>query len=958
MEAERWRSIERALQDVLDAPADQRAGVLLRSCSDDQPLCQEVESLLRHHAAAGRFLETPAFLTVPPRPGSTIGHYRILEEIGVGGMGVVCRAEDTKLGRIVALKFLAGRFSSTPEALERLRDEARAASALNHPNVCVIYDIDEVDGEQFIAMEFIEGRTLADLVSGMPLEVERVAAIGRRMAEALAAAHDRGIVHLDLKPANVMVAPSGLVKVLDFGVARLLRRDLRGVAATAAADTTAMAGTLPYMSPEQLRGQAVDHRADVFALGAVLYEMATGQRPFQGDTVADLVDRILHCAPIAPRQLNRRVPPRLAGLLLRCLQKDPDRRHLGAAVVAAELRQLSTRSHRLGRAGPWLMAALVTLGAVSAMSWSIDRRRDPPTQASWEQLTDFPDSATSPALSSDGRMLTFIRGSSTFVGPGDIYLKTLPDGDVRQVTDNRQQKQDPMFTPDGSRISYTTGPLPYNVWSVPVSGGPPQPMMRNASTMTWIGDGRVMFGEVRGAPHMALVTADERRRDVRDVYVPARVSGMAHRGYRSPDGQWVLVAEMDTGGQGWLPCRLVPLDGSSVGHQVGPANAPCTSAAWSPDGDWMYLSAAVDGGNHIWRQRFPHGDPEQVTFGPTQEEGIAMAADGRSLITSVGTAQSTLWLRDANGERRIRQRSDGRHTAIQSGWSHAVLHRVEAIARPGPRRGRRLVGRRGGLGETAARAAWYPRLPGTTFSPDGARVAVIAPAADGRSQLWLAPVDRHAPPTRVEWAAPIIAALFDRAGGLFVHVREDAGNVVDHVDSSGANRRRVTADPVAALLAVSPSGRWVLVRARLPGRPASSPGVVAYPVEGGRPVAVFDTMWPVAWWEPDGNALPGAVQRGEETPRGRWLRCLFRRRLSSSALPAAGLKSPVEAARLPGAKVRRLPSPGAKRCGELRSDDRIFDRGVGAVGRATQPVSRAPSLKRSGGAEAPPYAEG
>ena len=633
MDAGRWNTVERVVQLVLDTPGLERDVILQRSCGSDESLRREVESLLEYHRRADGFMDSPASLPVARRVGATIGHYRVLQEIGGGGMGVVFKAEDTRLGRVVALKFLAGRFASTPKVLERFRGEARAASALNHPNVCVIYDIEEIDGEHFIAMEFIEGRTLAELLSEAPLDIERIAALGSQIADALAAAHGRGIVHLDIKPANVMVTPGGLVKVLDFGVARLLRRDLRGIAPTAVAETTPMAGTLPYMSPEQLRGEDVDHRADVFALGAVLYEMATGQRPFQGDAVADLVDWILHRAPIAPRQLNRRIPSRLAGLLHRCLQKDPERRHPGAAVVAAELRQLSLRSHTLGRVGPWLMAVLVALGVMTAISWSSARRRDPPTQGSWEQLTDFPDSATSPALSNDGHMLTFIRGSSTFVGPGDIYIKALPDGDARQVTDDRQQKQDPLFTPDGSRISYTTGPLPYDVWSVAVWGGAPQPLVRNASMLTWIGDGRVMFGEVRGAPHMAIVTADERRRDVRDLYVPARVSGMAHRAYRSPDGKSVLIAEMDTGGQGWLRCRLVPFDGSSVGRQVGPPNAPCTSAAWSPDGDWMYLSAAVDGNHHIWRQGFLSGDPEQVTFGPTQEEGIAMAADGRSLIS-------------------------------------------------------------------------------------------------------------------------------------------------------------------------------------------------------------------------------------------------------------------------------------------------------------------------------------
>jgi serine/threonine protein kinase len=904
MEADRWRRVEQIFQQALDATADERDAIVRRSCGGDASLRREVESLLEHYADADSFLETPAFLSTRHAAGTTIGQYRILEEIGGGGMGVVYKAEDTKLARVVALKFLNGRRASTTGALEQFRSEARAASSLNHPNVCVIYDIEEVEGEQFIAMEFIEGRTLAELTAGQPLAIDTIATLGSQIADALAVAHQKGIVHRDIQPANIIVTPTGLVKVLDFGLATLLHADLSGIASASSPDTKPIAGTLPYMSPELLQGAHVDDLTDVFALGTVLYEMATGQRPFAGASVADTIDQILNRQPIPPAQLNGRVPVRLARIIQTCLEKDPARRYARADAVAGELRGLLSRDngHRQRRTLALMFAAVATaaIGGLSATWWSTNRGSDLPRSAPWEQLTDFPDSATSPALSRDGRMVAFIRGSSTFVGPGDIYIKTLPDGDPLPLTSDGGGKQDPLFSPDASRIVYTTGPLPYDVWSVPVSGGTPQMMMRNASGLTWTGDGRVMFGEVRGALHMAIVSADVNRGAVRDVYVPSRMSEMAHRAFLSPDRNWVLVAEMDTAGQGWLPCRLVPADGSAMGAPIGPSGAPCTSAAWSPDGKWMYMSSAAGGSYHIWRQQFPRGAPEQVTFGPTQEEGIAMAPDGRSLITSVGTAQSTLSLVTANGERKI----DSEATVTMPRFTNdgrTLFYLMQRQLRDLDRQSGELWAVDVASGKRE-RVLPGLRIVSYAISPNGARIAATALDEGGRSQIWLAPADRQAPPTRVDWPTRVAVVLFDPAGGLFLLASEGASDFVYHTDVNGQNGRRIIAAPVINILEASPSGQWLLVRAQLPGRDASSVGVVAYPVNGGNPVSVFDTMWPVAQWASDGKQFyvrlrDGAaktlslvllpVSAGNELP----------------ALPAGGLTSPAQAARLPGAKV-------------------------------------------------------
>jgi serine/threonine-protein kinase len=273
--------------------------------------------------------------------GQTISHYHVVEELGRGGMGVVYKAEDTRLGRLVALKFLPPDLARDRESLERFQREARAAGSLNHPHICTIYDIDDHHGEPFLAMELLVGMTLKHHISGRPMAGERVANVGIQIAAALESAHAKGIVHRDIKPANIFLADGDQVKVLDFGLAKLLRPVTELTATGGLTQPGIAAGTLPYMAPEQVRGEKVDARTDIYALGAVLYEMATGRAAFPETQTGQLVDAILHAAPVLPSRLHPRLSPDLERIIAKCLEKDPERRYQSAKEVAVDLRRLA-----------------------------------------------------------------------------------------------------------------------------------------------------------------------------------------------------------------------------------------------------------------------------------------------------------------------------------------------------------------------------------------------------------------------------------------------------------------------------------------------------------------------------------------------------------------------------------------------------------------------------------------
>ncbi|MEO8348215.1 MAG: protein kinase [Acidobacteriota bacterium] len=778
----------------------------------------------------------------PPNP-QNFSHFRVLRKLGAGGMGEVFLAEDTRLGRKVALKLLPEGLLSDPEIRRRFSQEARAVSALNHPQIVTIYDIGAAQERDFIAMEFVDGQTLRELLAEGPIEVRRTFDLTSQAAAGLAAAHEAGIVHRDIKPENLMVNRSGQLKIMDFGLAKVVERQTapllqssvatvaetpRGTAGTG---TGVILGTVSYMSPEQAQGRAVDQRTDIFSLGLVLYEALTGSRPFTGKSAVETLHAIINEEPVSVVRRNPRVPVAAVEILEKALAKDPAERYQNAADFALDLRRAArspaapaptaVQARAISRL--WPIAAATLLVGIAG-GYGVSRiTRSTGTESSLADvtltpLTSEPGYEGEPTFSPDGKTIAYV---SDRTGNFEIFLKQVSGGPDVNITNSPADDVQPAFSPDGKQIAFVSTresakqltyqifyvpPTGGDIWVMPALGGSPRRIAEAGNFPSWSPDGSSLVFTGGGEDEKKIFRVSAAGGEAREIPLrqpegTPRARFLLHPTI-SPDGKWILIqADRD---------RVVtaPSSGGSV-QLLCRGRRPI----WAPDGRSVIYSSAEAGKNlSLWRITFtgardPDGQAEPITIGRGVDTQATISRKGSEIAFTAFEQTFNLETIPIDAE-------SGRVTGSVKALTAGKNDIDRSMFSPD---GQSVTYSNGGrIWRLDLGAVPYPLTSDPAFqdgqprwSPDGRSIAFDRTSAGDptRTAVWVMAADGANPRALIEKARAPYWTPDSRV--ITYGSRTD-----DHLhlfDIATRRSRRVTDEPTRSPLHVlSPDGKWIV----------------------------------------------------------------------------------------------------------------------------------------------------
>ena len=912
MSSQSWEEVFTLFDAALATSGEERDALLTRECGDNAQLRDKVESLLAANRDAEGFLSGWQLHATPVpggRPsagsrilttGTRIGVFEIESFAGAGGMGEVYRARDTRLDRHVALKILASDTPADTRSRARFAYEARAIARLSHPHICALHDLGHHDGVDFLVMEYLDGETLASRLRRGPVTVAETLRIGIQIAEALDAAHAEGIVHSDLKPANIMLLSGASdrdgepqSKLLDFGLARFqpisrsAQAPVSGVDDVGSTGPRGIAGTPQYMAPEQVRGEEADPRSDIFSFGCVLYEMVSGRAAFSGDTTEEVMSAILH-TDLSNLAVDRsqsggeaaNASRRLGKVIDRCLEKEPDRRFNKMLEVKAELQQIArtvvaTRERRSRRLAAAAVVALVATGVAGVLRLRPDPGPLPPLPPmKVVQLTSMNGLETSPTFSPDGTQVAFSWNGER-EDNYDIYVKTIGSSEVRRLTTDPAAETNPVWSPDGKEIAFLRDHPGggTNVYSVLPTGGGERKRSDfriaggPSARIAWSPDQRWIVGR----PDMA---EDLAKNGNWALYLIPLGSGTPRRltGAKAPDidlspafsrdgRRLAYVACVNFSGRS---CRVSVLELGGDYTPEGPprrlANARQNrSIVWSRDGASVVYDTNTRGRFELWRVAVDGGgEPERLEMAGDHSRHPAIAPAGDRLAFERATQGLSVYKLRAKGEPEPVLVStawdynpqfspDGRHIAFSSGRSGDVEEIWRASA-------------------DGSGAEQLTRGPGTrqtlpAWSPDGRHIAFESSGADARTDIWVIPAEGGVPRRVTTDPGDENAPVWSRDGKriYFLSDRDDAGRGGGRdiwlVPSEGGRSRRVTEGGSSPVAFESADGKTLIYQSRVvyestdvkPYLTFGDGPLLAVPIAGGAPREVVSCVRSLSW---------------------------------------------------------------------------------------------------------------